>query len=447
MTEEINCGCVFCQRKLPFDLPDEIIKATINGDLVIFAGAGISTETKDIFKETLYEDVLADMENPPKEELDFPSLMALYCKTNINGRQKLLQKVKYRFDYCQQFSELYNRASQFHQELSSIYFIKSIVTTNWDDYFEKECGAVPIVVPEDFAFHNLPDRKVYKIHGSISNYGTVIATKEDYDKCYKELNKGIIGSYLKTILATKTVVFIGYSFRDYDFLRIYNYLKKELKSVLPHCYIVTLDSKKPEQVKNENLTVIKTDGTYFLSAIRKHLEGAKYLFPKENIEIIYVLKYALSKIHKETSDLIIKHKIPNTVYCAFYQDGLRHAFDYLVFHANSGLSFFPQKIFNSVDTYRNVLRRQKSKAGNYADIAYIDGYIVGLQAILMADGIKGFPFWFLYGVGPISEKKIFDRAIKKKEVFHKQADAYGKRFFKKVLDKDSELVFHHRPFL
>jgi hypothetical protein len=92
---------VFCQKKLPFDLPEEIIRATINGDLVIFAGAGVSTETRDIFKETLYEDVLADMENPPKEELDFPSLMALYCQTNINGRQKLLQKVKYRFDYCQ----------------------------------------------------------------------------------------------------------------------------------------------------------------------------------------------------------------------------------------------------------------------------------------------------------------------------------------------------------
>ncbi|MCB0490177.1 MAG: SIR2 family protein [Cyclobacteriaceae bacterium] len=327
-----------------------MINATIKGDLVIFAGAGISTETKTIFKETLYEDVLADMEEPPKEELDFPSLMTLFCKTNINGRQKLLQKIKYRFDYCQQFAELYHQASAFHQELSSIYYIKSIITTNWDDYFEKECGAIPIVIPEDFAFHNLPERKVYKIHGSISNYGTVIATKEDYDKCYRELNKGILGSHLKTILATKTVVFIDYSFRDYDFLRIYNYLEKELKSILPHCYIITLDSKKPEKVKNENLTVIKTDGTYFLSAIRKHLEGSKYLTPRKNISFIYALKSKLIQIHLKTSDLIIKHKLPNLVYCAFYQDGLRHALDYLIFHANSGLSFFPPKIFNSVDT-------------------------------------------------------------------------------------------------
>jgi len=93
------------------------------------------------------------------------------------------------------------------------------------------------------------------------------------------------------------------------------------------------------------------------------------------------------------------------------------------------------------------LRKEKSKAGNYADIAYIDGYIVGLQAMIIADDWKDFPFWFLYGLGPVSDKKVFDRAIKKKEVFHKQAEGYGKRFFKEVLNESADLVYHHRPFL
>ncbi len=117
--------------------------------------------------------------------------MSLYCGTNINGRQKLLQKIKFRFDYCKQFSELYRQASWFHHELSSIYYIKTIITTNWDDYFEQECGAIPITIPEDFAFYNLPDRKVIKIHGSISNYGTIVATKQDYANCYRRLNRGL----------------------------------------------------------------------------------------------------------------------------------------------------------------------------------------------------------------------------------------------------------------
>lgn len=447
MENNTNCECESCKNNLPFTLPEEIIEATVTGNLVIFAGAGISTETKSIFKKTLYEDVLTDLENPPQEELDFPSLMTRYCNSNINGRQKLLHKIKSRFDYCHQFIELYNQASQFHQELSSIYYIKEIVTTNWDDYFERECAAIPIVIPEDFAFHKLPDRKVYKIHGSISNYGTIVATKEDYDKCYRDLNRGIIGSYLKTILATKTVVFIGYSFRDYDFIKIYSLLKKELKSILPHCYLVTIEAKKPKDFKGSNITLINSDGAFFISILRKHLEGTKLLIPKENLDNVIVLRDLLIKYHHQTTNKILKKKQPNLVFCAFYQDGIKHAFDFLIFHSYSGKTYYPESIISSIESYENNLRKRISKAGNYADLAYIDGYIIGLHSIFIGDKLGEFPFWFIYGKGPIEDKKTFDNCIKNNIVYHKSAEEYGQRFFKKVLRRNSELVYHHRPFI
>lgn len=441
---EPNCHCAFCQNNLPFELPEEIIDATINGSLVIFAGAGISTETTKVFQETLYEDVLADLQNPLDKNLDFPSLMSLYCKSNKNGRQKLLQKIKMRFDYCRQFSELYDEASEFHRELSSIYTIKTIITTNWDDYFEMESGAIAITIPEDFAFYNLPDRKVFKIHGSISNYGTIIATKQDYDRCYRDLNKGVLGSYLKTILATKTVLFIGYSFRDYDFLKIYSYIKKELKDLLPHIYVITLD----ENFEKENVTIINTNGTFFLSSLRKHLEGEGYLLPKENIDSIYIARHLLGKINIETSNRIFKEKVPNLVYCTFYQDGMKHALDYLIYHAKTGLSFYPPKLLNSIDAYTFQERREKLKARNYADVAYIDGYIEGLKVIFYKqEYLEKIPFWYLYGAEPIEDQKVFDKAIKKKEIFHKQAEIYGMRFFREVLSPKADTIYHHRPFL
>jgi NAD-dependent SIR2 family protein deacetylase len=447
MEDKRICGCESCENRLPFDLPTEIIDATIEGNLVIFAGAGISTETKKIFKETLYEDILDEIIKKPQDELDFPSLMSLFCKTTKNGRQKLLQTIKYRFDYCHQFQELYNQASEFHKELSSIYHIKSIVTTNWDDFFEREAGAIPIVIPEDFAFHNLPGRKVYKIHGSISNYGSIIATKEDYDKCYKQLNRGIIGSYLKTILATKTVVFIGYSFRDYDFIRIYNYLKKELKEILPHCYIVTVNPEIDKNFKALNMTVINTNGAYFISAIRKHLEGSKLLFPKENISNIYYLKQKHYKIHEETSALISEKRTANSIYCALYQDGISHALSYLMYHADSGLSFYPHKIFNSIDSY-NEIRKLKVKAKNYPDVAYIDGYIEGLHTILFEEeDLESFPFWYLYGHGPVEDKNSFEESINDNEIFHKAAENFAQKTFKDILQGTSDLVIHHRPFI
>jgi len=83
---------------------------------------------------------------------------------------------------------------------------------------------------------------VFKIHGSINNYGSIIATEEDYKKCYKNLSSGLIGSRLKMVLATKVELFLGYSFGDKDFNKIYNLLRKEMNGILPHAYIITLDS-------------------------------------------------------------------------------------------------------------------------------------------------------------------------------------------------------------
>ena len=42
----MNCNCAICQNNLPFTMPDEIISAARQGNLVLFCGAGISTEKK-----------------------------------------------------------------------------------------------------------------------------------------------------------------------------------------------------------------------------------------------------------------------------------------------------------------------------------------------------------------------------------------------------------------
>lgn len=238
-TELTKAECSICKSHHQFSMPDEIIEAIKQEKLVIFVGAGVSTENQNVFGYSLYEDILYDLGIKKSQNISFSNLMSKFCE-QPNGRSKLLQKIKNRFDYIDSFPQLYQIATNFHQELSTIYQVNEIITTNWDDYFEKECGAIPIVTPEDFAFWDYPGRKVFKIHGSINNYGSIVATEEDYKKCYKKLRSGLIGSSLKLILATKVVLFLGYSFGDEDFNKIYNLLKKEMKGILPHAYIITL---------------------------------------------------------------------------------------------------------------------------------------------------------------------------------------------------------------
>ena len=132
-------------------------------------------------------------------------------------KHMLLKRIRERFNYISSFPELERQATAFHQELAQIYPIRTIITTNWDTYFEDYCGAIPITIPEDFAFWDDNSRCVLKIHGSIQNLSSIIATSEDYKKRFSELQNGIVGATLKSILATKTVVFIGFSFGDEDF--------------------------------------------------------------------------------------------------------------------------------------------------------------------------------------------------------------------------------------
>ena len=96
--ENKKCECEICKNDIDFNMPEEIVDAILNRNLVLFCGAGISTESKLVYPNTIYMDVLNEIENELDKEIDssisFSSLMSLYIKTFANGRRKLLKKIK-----------------------------------------------------------------------------------------------------------------------------------------------------------------------------------------------------------------------------------------------------------------------------------------------------------------------------------------------------------------
>lgn len=132
--------CAVCRDQKEFVLPKHLLDQLSAGNVVLFAGAGVSTEFRSVFPTTFYEDVhqmlgLADDEKP-----SFPKLMTRLCE-RPDGRITLLEKFRERLSYIQSFPELHRKATRFHSELTTVYQIDTYVTTNWDDYFEQECGA------------------------------------------------------------------------------------------------------------------------------------------------------------------------------------------------------------------------------------------------------------------------------------------------------------------
>lgn len=441
----MDCKCVICQNNKPFDMPEEIITSVQSGDLVLFCGAGISTEGKTVLPYSFYSSIQEelDMDNPA---LPFSELMQLYCD-QANGRKKLLQAIRKRFQYIHSFPELERQATAFHRELSEIYQIRTIITTNWDTYFEKCCGAIPITIPQDFAFWDDSSRYVIKIHGSINNLGSIIATKDDYQHCYESLQNGIIGATIKSILSTKTVVFIGFSFGDEDFARIIDYLRKELGEIYPHIYIVTLDETLSDRINYDRSTVLLTSGTFFLHRLKNELiERGLIVNCSAQNKIPSVLDI-LRDVHAETSEIDLT-EYPSAIFTLAYQDGIIHSFERYLQNRNTGEYNKPGYVAHIVKNY-DVLAKLQHINQNYWTEAYYIGYSNGLVLIGACDDIfdetiRAFPLFYL----PNVKNKIdsIETLIHEIEKTSSPRSKYY-RFAKKLVEErgGKDIIMHHPP--
>lgn len=370
--------------------------------------------------------------------------MSLYC-SHPRSRKDLLQAIKKRIDYVRTFPELYDRATEFHRELSTIPHLDEIFTTNWDDFFERECDATPVVTGQDFAvLQDTLGRKVFKLHGSIYNYGSIIATEEDYRKCYKRLSTGIIGAKLKMLLMSKTLVFFGFSFDDEDFQRLYRLLKKEVGGLVPRSYVVTLDEQAKENLNSLgiNATPIITSATFFVEQLKKKLVKDKLMLPDQQYNGIDKILTDVYIEHEKISKLsLTKH--PDSLYSLLYQDGLQHAFERLLTTKKSGQNSCAQKMINIIESY-DVLIKERLHEGNYPDVAYFTGYQAGLVYFLLdKKGRRSMPMYFLFGCGDIMNFEQYIKLEKDAARLHKSAHKMAEKITSTVSEG---LVFHHKPF-
>ena len=439
----MECECEICKNNKPFDLPKEIIEAAINGNLVIFGGAGISTEKKTVLPFTFYSSIKEEL-GETDDGLSFCDLMQRYCSAP-DGRKKLLQRIRERFDYIKSFPELESMATTFHKELSDIYLIKTIITTNWDTYFEDYCGAVAITIPEDVRFFDFDSRFVIKIHGSINNISTIVATTDDYDRCYKTLQNGAVGGVLKSILATKTVVFVGFSFGDDDLRRIMDLLRSEMGELYPHLYFVTLDTALAEKINYRNATFIITDGTFFLHNLKLELIRQGILASNCSKELVDSVYCITQDYHERiaSADLL---KYPETIYTLAYQDGIIHAIERF-YENRTGDYHIQGMIEKTVRNYEHIVEKCH-QAGNFWDEAYFEGYTNGLLLLGISEVesekelLSSFPYLYL----PNAKKALagMDDYYEELERVMEVNDEYNQYARQVIHERLSEgLVVHH----
>jgi hypothetical protein len=438
-----NCHCDFCKRNKTFAAPSELLELCMDGKIVLFAGAGISTEAKGVMPNTFYNEIrhILGETNP---DMPFPDVMQEFCATP-SGKIGLIQRIKDHFDYAFAHLSIYKDATRFHRELATFFPLDTIVTTNWDTYFEDCCAATPFIEDRDIALWDVADRKVIKIHGSISNFGSIVATRTDYNSCKARLETGILGAHLKSLLATRSTVFIGYSLRDDDFLQIYDSVRGALTDFHRQAYFVAPDisTEDRERLSAMKLHLIETDGTFFLSQIKMHATANRCIASDGMYEDLAEIHELVQKAHSWLHTKYNAIKYPQILFCSWYQDGMMHALERMLRLRKTGKYSDLHQISHSLRSYFSYAERYR-KLKNYNDSAYCYGYSNAyLYAALTDDERKEFspPLFFYFG-NEMQNSSQYQRAITKLPDLHKAAFKYAQGISKKNPHLSTHVLHH-----
>jgi hypothetical protein len=430
--------CVNCGRDREVLLPERLVEQCHRGKLLIFAGSGASTEAHNVLSWTFYDEIRHAL--GAEEDVPFPDLMSLFVAKH--SRSELLTRFHARTSYIEDYPDLLKNAVRFHVAVAQNPYLQEIVTTNWDSYFERMAGAVPLVVGADFDYWDLPDRKVLKVHGSVLNPGTVVATREEYERSLESLQRGALGGALRHLLSTRSVVFVGYSMRDEDIATIVSALREDLATAADRCYFVHPSQDFVPPLPGAE-TIVTTAGS-FAEQLDQALVERDYLLPLEMYGRLENIDGRLRAARDRVERLIDFRRYPLALYTSAYQDGIRHALDRARARRPTGEDRRHHALHHRASGYDGLYKAANRKR-NYWDASYIEGYLTGLIVLSTSElALHEVPLYFCPGYGQSCSLRRIGTAIRGGSATHKAAFSWAARRTREVAP---DMFINHPPVL
>ncbi|UWS33053.1 SIR2 family protein [Erwinia pyrifoliae] len=228
----------------------EILRSSLANKLVFFIGAGFSkfSET-ELIKLPDWNELISEL----KEELNLP---------NENDYLKVAQLYYLKFgqhSYVQRIQASIKDLdpSFMHRNLFNLN-PRYIITTNWDTLIEKtaiELGlAYDLVSSDSDLAQSQLDKKIIKMHGDFKQHNFVF--KEDDYLQYNQ-NFPLIENYIKGIFSTCTIIFLGYSYNDYNLKQIVSWIANISKAT-PKKYLLQkiFDETQAHYLKGHGISLL-----------------------------------------------------------------------------------------------------------------------------------------------------------------------------------------------
>ena len=204
--------------------PSEIenIKLALQkGNLVLFVGAGLSMGAGLpgwlAIARPLANAIGYRLPNEAKFITTDHLLTAAQYYENQRGRTALIQQLRNTLDTTDK------RPTSVHRLIASLP-LHVIFTTNYDDFIEqalRESGKRynVVVATQDLAFWSEDQVQIIKLCGDLTRPESIIFSKRDFNTYFA--NRQRLAERLRTMLESKTALFLGYSLQDPFFNQIW----------------------------------------------------------------------------------------------------------------------------------------------------------------------------------------------------------------------------------
>jgi hypothetical protein len=186
-----------------------LVEELKSGDVTLVAGAGLSSNAGLPLWGELMLPLANELGLDP--DTDPINIAQYYCDAHAQGRYLLNKHI------VRELRSARPRFSFIHTLIKELP-LKAIITTNFDSLIERALARDPerphrvIVSDEDLSYHSDRDLPLIKANGCMTRPESLVLTVQDFE-AYAE-RRPVLTGYLKNLMATSTLLFVGTSLRD-----------------------------------------------------------------------------------------------------------------------------------------------------------------------------------------------------------------------------------------
>ncbi len=321
--------------------------------LVVFVGAGASIPSGYPSWREAVEKIAENLPSVTKglDLLRIPQYY--YNERGRNEYEKFMRKIFHHREILP--------IHEIHKEIIKL-GASVIVTTNYDNLIERafdECGVFLDVIAEDkdIPYKNI-GHTLIKMHGDFEHHNFVL--KED-DYLHYSQNFKLIETLLKSIIATNTLLFIGYSFNDPDTKQIFAWIKEILGENMQRAYMLDVSDNYNElnqkYYRNLGINVIYT------KEIHKSVEASDLA--------VLTLKDINTLADNRPIDLIYNYLKPFEKFNYVYKDYIEKAFQKCGFKLDDNKLVLDDNRISPDDAIFDLLKNEEEIKRN-ARLNYIN---------------------------------------------------------------------------